>query len=347
MHKVPSRQTTRMQRGLPMYDPERPYQDPQDEHMQRPQTNRSMMLPIVIGITVVAILLCVIAIVLLTKPTTTNNDSNLVSGSVAVERTGGKAVESAKGGKVVLAFDSNGADSGTMESIEAEAGDTVTLPKCSFTHEGYKFEAWLDAKGTKYDPGDTLTLNDDVTLCATWAAITAEEQGSAPQSTTDGNAAPASEPASTATTAAPASSSASTFSRKWSGTYIGTSSYVGGDHHISRAVAFNFTTVTDSGYLEGVCYVGTDDTGAGETWGTCYVSGNVDWSTGAISFQGTGWIDQGGLGDLRKYSGTVDFTSQTMGGTAWDLSTGLYETPWNVQAVSQISIWQNGNLTTV
>lgn len=141
---------------------------------------------------------------------------------------------------------------------------------------------------------------------------------------------------------------AESFPRRWSGTYIGTSSLANtSDHHISRAVAFDFTSVSESGHLEGVCYVGADYQGPGETWGTCYVSGTVNWDTGSITMEGTGWIDQGGLGDLRSYSGTVNFSARTMSGTAWDLRTGDYETPWNISAVDQISILQNGNLVTV
>ncbi len=147
-------------------------------------------------------------------------------------------------------------------------------------------------------------------------------------------------------TPAPATNHADSFPRKWSGTYVGTSSYVEGDHHINRAVAFNWTTVTESGHLEGICYVGTEDAGPGETYGTCYVSGDVNWDSGEINFSGTEWIDQGGLGDLRQYSGTVDLSSRTMSGSAWDVGTGLYETPWNVSAVDQISIMQNGSVTT-
>ena len=141
---------------------------------------------------------------------------------------------------------------------------------------------------------------------------------------------------------------AESFPRRWSGTYIGTSSLANtSDHHISRAVAFDFTSVSESGQLEGICYVGADYQGPGETWGTCYISGTVNWDTGSITMEGTGWIDQGGLGDLRSYSGTVNFSAKTMSGTAWDLRTGDYETPWNISAVDQISILQNGNLVTV
>ena len=93
--------------------------------------------------------------------------------------------------------------------------------------------------------------------------------------------------------------------------------------------------------------MGSAETGAGETYGTCYVTGFVHWDNGEISIQGTEWIDQGGLGDLREYGGSVNFPAQTMGGSAWDVCTGLYETPWNVSAVSEINIWQDGNLTTI
>lgn len=142
-------------------------------------------------------------------------------------------------------------------------------------------------------------------------------------------------------------SEASSFPRMWSGTYIGTSSLVEGGHHISRAVAFYFMSVTDTGALEGICYVGTDETGQGETYGTCWITGNINWNTNAINMQGTSWIDQGGLGDLREYGGTVDLSSGNMGGTTCDVGTGLYETPWTVHAVESIGIWQNGSLTTV
>ncbi len=142
-------------------------------------------------------------------------------------------------------------------------------------------------------------------------------------------------------------SPAESFPRKWQGTYTGTSSYVAGDHHITRAVAFNFSTVTESGYLEGTCYVGTYDRGDGETYGSYYISGNVDWDTGTISFQGTGWIDRGGLGELRDYSGSVNFSAQTMNGTACGVGTGSYETPWNVSVTGEIAIEQDGSVTRV
>ena len=177
---------------------------------------------------------------------------------------------------------------------------------------------------------------------------TSEDNASDSSSSSDSSDSSASAPKASAPKASAKPSPADTFPRKWSGTYIGTSSYVQtSDHHITRAVAFHFTDVSQSGDLEGICYVGTADPGAGETYGTCYISGNVDWDTGEIYFRGTGWIDQGGLGDLREYSGSVDFSSDTMGGSAWDVGTGLYETPWNVGAVDTISILQNGSETVV
>ena len=262
----------------------------------------------------------------------------------------------------VVEFLGSGADSGSMKPVEAKKGETVVLPKCKFKRDGYKFESWTDGSGNEYEPGDSLEMSRDVTLSAKWVAAekkNAESKADAnasaniqvttnvPETKTQPSQPQIAAPPVASDDVAPQSTPASTFPRKWSGTYIGTSSYAEGDGHISRAVAFHFTTVTETGYLEGICYVGTDDTGPGETYGTCYISGNVDWNTGAISFHGTGWIDQGGLGDLREYSGMVDFSSASMGGSAWDIGTGLYETPWNARAVDQIYIWQNGSQTVV
>lgn len=251
-----------------------------------------------------------------------------------------------------VSFDGGIAHDGKMEAVNTESGESFVVPKCSFTCDGYNFLYWVDESGMTCEPGDTITINADKTLTAQW------ERASAPAaaSTTPVESTPAATPAApaestpAASTPAPtaASSPASTFPRRWSGTYTGTSSYVNTpDHHIQRAVALDLTSVEESGYFEGTCYVGAYESGPGETYGTCAISGNVDWSSGSIHFQGTYWIDQGGLGDLREYSGTVNFSSKYMEGSAWDVSTGNYETPWNLSAVDTISIMQNGSLTTI
>lgn len=231
--------------------------------------------------------------------------------------------------------------SGTVAASNTAKNDTATMEIAkdkSSTKES-------NADSSKADPGDAKQSSSSTSGSDGKQSTSSDDSSSAsaqstPKPEPDPEPTPAPAPA-------PATNHADSFPRKWSGTYVGTSSYVEGDHHINRAVAFNWTTVTESGHLEGICYVGTEDTGPGETYGTCYVSGDVNWDSGEINFSGTEWIDQGGLGDLRQYSGTVDLSSRTMGGSAWDVGTGLYETPWNVSAVDQISIMQNGSVTTV
>ena len=308
-----------------------------------PQNNKRNLAPLIaVVVVLVAILGGLLAFILL------NPGASTSSSSAGSSSTSNSSAASGSGGTVV-SFDGGSADSGSMESIEVGDDGSIVVPKCSYKRDGYEFVSWVDDKGNEYEPGDSLKASKSTTLTAKWTSAKADQDSSSSSgsssSSNAGNSSSAPQKSDTQTTqkASPAAS----FPRLWSGTYIGTSSYVGGDHHISRAVAFNFTSVTDSGDLEGICYVGSDETGAGETYGTCYVAGNVDWSSGAISIYGTGWIDQGGLGDLREYGGTVNFSTQTMGGTAWDIGTGLYETPWDLHAVSEINIWQNGSLTTV
>lgn len=232
---------------------------------------------------------------------------------------------------------------GSMKAIDVERGADFILPKCTFTREGYEFDVWTDQKGNEYEPGDTIAVESDVVLAARWVAIPTSSQATPANPGNSGNA---SNPTNTSNGSSQQASGYLSFPRMWSGTYIGTSSYEE-DGHISRAVAFNFTTVEESGYVEGICYVGTDDVSPGETYGTCYIAGNIDWNSGIVRFRGTSWIDHGGLGDLREYSGTLDASMSAMSGSAWDVDTGLYETPWTVHAVSEINILQNGSMTTV
>ena len=304
-----------------------------------PNNNKRNLAPLIgVVVVLVAILAGLLAFILL-NPGSTGSSSSASSSSTSSS--------SAASDRAVVTFDGGSADSGSMEAVEIEDG-SIVVPKCSYKRDGYEFVSWVDNKGNEYEPGDTLKAGESTTLTAKWASVKEKQEASSDSSSSSsvGNSSSSASQSGGAQTTQKASPAAS-FPRMWSGTYVGTSSYVGGDHHITRAVAFNFTSVTDAGDLEGICYVGSEETGAGETYGTCYVAGSVDWNSGAISIYGTGWIDQGGLGDLREYGGSVNFSTQTMGGTAWDIGTGLYETPWDVHAVSEINIWQNGSLTTL
>lgn len=74
--------------------------------------------------------------------------------------------------EVTVSFDSNGG-TGEMNSVQVKLGDSYILPGCGFTapDEQKVFKGWNTAKsgfGTWYDPGDTLTPGEDVTLYARW-----------------------------------------------------------------------------------------------------------------------------------------------------------------------------------
>lgn len=71
-----------------------------------------------------------------------------------------------------LNFDANTGE-GTMESVEFIMGETLTLPKNTFTKDNYGFSGWntnADGSGTSYDDEAILSdmLDSDLTLYATW-----------------------------------------------------------------------------------------------------------------------------------------------------------------------------------
>ena len=69
-----------------------------------------------------------------------------------------------------LTFNANGG-TGTMDSIGAQKGTTLTLPENKFKREGYTFKGWNTAKdgsGTAYADKASVKVNADVTLYAQW-----------------------------------------------------------------------------------------------------------------------------------------------------------------------------------
>ena len=64
-------------------------------------------------------------------------------------------------------FDGNGADSGSMDSVECEYGKEVTLPKCAYVRKGYAFGAW-ECNGKRYDPDDSARVTEDTLFNAIW-----------------------------------------------------------------------------------------------------------------------------------------------------------------------------------
>ena len=78
---------------------------------------------------------------------------------------------------VTVAFNGNGATSGSMSSIKVPAGGSQTLPSNTFTRDGYMFNGWNTASngsGTSYADGANYTApaesaGQTITLYAQWA----------------------------------------------------------------------------------------------------------------------------------------------------------------------------------
>ena len=97
-----------------------------------------------------------------------------------------------------LAYDGNGAGSGSVDGTEGAPGSAVGVAENGFSREGWRFAGWNtepDGSGTAYDPADPLTLPQGATtLYAQWEK--AEIPAAAAPTTT-------SEPAAETSVAAP------------------------------------------------------------------------------------------------------------------------------------------------
>lgn len=73
-----------------------------------------------------------------------------------------------------IKFNANGG-TGSMETLELDRGDTVTLPANTFTRQNYTFLCWnteADGSGTSYADGATLvTVRENITLYAQWKGV--------------------------------------------------------------------------------------------------------------------------------------------------------------------------------
>ena len=69
-----------------------------------------------------------------------------------------------------LSYDGNNATGGSTS--QQDTGTTYTVKECGFYKTGYRFDYWQTASGTRYNPGDTITLTSDVKLYAHWSANT-------------------------------------------------------------------------------------------------------------------------------------------------------------------------------
>ncbi len=82
----------------------------------------------------------------------------------------GKAVFKMLGELYTVSFGA-GRGTGKMEDAKARFNRPYTLPDCLFTApEGEAFDGWV-INGTKYAPGDEITVTSDTTVVAEWAVM--------------------------------------------------------------------------------------------------------------------------------------------------------------------------------
>ena len=68
---------------------------------------------------------------------------------------------------VYVSFDADGG-TGSMTQVSMYAGSEYSLPNCSYTApQGKEFSCW-DISGNTYQPGETISVNDDITAKAVW-----------------------------------------------------------------------------------------------------------------------------------------------------------------------------------
>lgn len=72
-----------------------------------------------------------------------------------------------------VAFDGNGAESGSINSIQAVNGQQISLPDNEFVKDGYRFTGWAEsAQGqVKYLNQSYITVTSDIVLYAVWEKI--------------------------------------------------------------------------------------------------------------------------------------------------------------------------------
>ena len=202
-----------------------------------------------------------------------------------------------------LTFKGNGASQGGTSSIQCDAGKGVHLPECGFIREGYAFDCWEGDDGHQYYPGDIVYPDGDASYWASWMPIDEVED--------DGLI-----------------GKASMFPKSWTGSYMGYSQYVEGGS-TKRTIRFVFSDVSDSGSIEGICYIGINDPEGGT--GSYYVEGYIDWDTREISLHGTRWYKQEDVKYMRTFTGTVSYDYSTIAGTC-EMNDGTRPGDWTMQS---------------
>ncbi len=231
---------------------------------------------------------------------------------------------------------------GKMGAVMVDEGDEYNLPTCAYSRKGYEFDCWVDEDGEEYTPGETVAVYKDVCFTVQWAKKGEDTSASDDkhENGQDGDEA-ATKPRDTgkAETAKTNENSqrASSFPRTWTGTYGGRAKE-SSDGTISRQVSFDFRTISSSGELGGICYVGVDDAGAGATAARYNIEGTVDWNSGEIYLYGTTWIEKGGLAYMRRFEGTVNFAKETMTGRAGDVDDGANSGDWQMRRTDKLVI---------
>lgn len=75
--------------------------------------------------------------------------------------------------KIDITFNGNGADSGSMESLQVTKGSTVTIPENQFVKDGYNFLGWSDTLNGEviYSNNASFKADNNITLFAVWKLI--------------------------------------------------------------------------------------------------------------------------------------------------------------------------------
>ena len=206
---------------------------------------------------------------------------------------------------VTLTFYADETGGAIIETLSCVAGETVVLPMCSQTREGYAFAHWADSEGLPYAPGEELEASENESFYAVWSVAAPQE----PAPTVD-----------------PGAEAASRFPRTWTGTYEGYSQHAA-NNTIIRSVQMTFTSVSSDGSLAGTCAIGVAEEGVGAGMGSYNVEGAIDWSTGAVQLWGTTWIDMGDLIGMRSFTGVLNGTDSSIVGTSTD---GTHEGVWQM-----------------
>lgn len=127
--------------------------------------------PLIVGIVCALIIVVVLAVVLI--PRGTGNTIPTVSDSTG----GGGNVSTStrvvpKVDEYAISFDGSGATGGGMRTILCKPGETVEVPTCDFTYDGFEFVRWEDENKAEYDPGDRIEASSDLELFAVWKTRT-------------------------------------------------------------------------------------------------------------------------------------------------------------------------------